>query len=56
MVIRFNTISSSGDADMTQEEMRKEKIGYIKAWKEWIGYWVVIFGMWGASLYITLTL
>jgi len=56
MVIRFNTISNGGDADMTQEEMRKEKIGYIKAWKEWIGYWVVIFGMWGASLYITLTL
>jgi len=52
MVIRVNTISSGGNADMTQQE---EKIKYLKEWKEWIGYWVVIFGMWGTSLWITLT-
>jgi hypothetical protein len=48
MVIRINTISNGGNADMTQQEEKK-------AWKEWIGYWVVIFGMWGTSLWITLT-
>ena len=52
MVIRFNTISSGGTADMIS---RDEKIKYLKEWKEWIGYWVIIFGMWGTSLWITLT-
>ena len=52
MVIRISTNYISGDADMIT---RKERIDYVKAWKEWIGYWVIIFGMWGASLYITLT-
>jgi hypothetical protein len=52
LVNRINTISSGGDADMID---RKERIEYLKAWKEWIGYWVVIFGMWGTSLWITLT-
>ena len=46
MVIRFNTISSGGITDMTNKE---------KEWKEWIGYWVIILGMWGTSLWITLT-
>jgi len=54
MVIRINTISNGGNADMT-EKQRRERIDYVKAWKEWIGYWVVIFGMWGTSLWITLT-
>jgi len=49
MVIGFNTISSGGITDM------KEKLKYLKEWKEWIGYWVIIFGIWGTSLYITLT-
>jgi len=52
MVIRINTTSFGGATDMIT---RKEKIDYVKAWKEWIGYWVIIFGMWGTSLYITLT-
>jgi len=52
LVIRINTISYGGDANMID---RKEKIEYLKKWKEWIGYWVVIFGMWGTSLWITLT-
>ena len=52
MVIRVNTFSNGGDADMID---REEKIKYLKEWKEWIGYWVVIFGMWGTSLWITLT-
>ena len=52
MVIRINTFSNGGDADMID---REEKIKYLKEWKEWIGYWVVIFGMWGTSLWITLT-
>jgi len=54
MVIRINTTSFGGATDMT-DKIRKERIDYVKAWKEWIGYWVIIFGMWGTSLYITLT-
>lgn len=52
MVIRINTISYGDNANMID---REEKIEYLKKWKEWIGYWVVIFGMWGISLWITLT-
>ena len=54
MVIRINTTSFGGATDMT-DKIRKERLDYVKAWREWIGYWVVIFGMWGTSLYITLT-
>ena len=54
MVIRINTTSFGGATYMT-DKMRRETIDYVKAWKEWIGYWVIIFGMWGTSLYITLT-
>ena len=50
MVVRINIICVSGDAIMSKEQQE-----LMRDWRQWIGYWIVIFGVWGTSLVITLT-